>query len=203
MDFTSLTSEQLLNKFDELCTAFLDRDETVKAAFLDAMINQVHDMKETDTALRLKAQAEQLRIEKEILAARTKAAEDERKAKMADLWAFEKARAEELQALLGTDDLYLTVWNKSDKRIYLNTGKFFNGNKVATYFIEGNSYHRPGKFDFNESNYDLDLAANTDLGNLEIRLKEVFDKYAARFNNGKFEIAEALKYSAEPINTNG
>ena len=66
MDFTSLTSEQLLNKFDELCTAFLDRDETAKAAFLEAMINQVHDMKEADTALHLKAQAEQLRIEKEI-----------------------------------------------------------------------------------------------------------------------------------------
>lgn len=59
--------------------------------------------------------------------------------------------AKALAKLLNSEKLFLVVWTQDleglmDKRVYLKTGDFFDGQNVATLYITGNDEIPPGTF---------------------------------------------------------
>jgi len=204
LDFTILTDEQLLQLLEGCMRETLNRGTEMTAAAREIMLSEkekaeiaaqaTQRAKERlmrEEAERIAREAEQREWEK--ARAAEEAAQQE---KVKNAWLKEKALGEELSALLGIDDLYVTVWDNKDKRVYLQRDRFF-GDEIGCLYVTGNSKNPPG--DFPTKSLKKYLPEGKDFEEFQSEVKAVLMKYSHGWRHGKFEIPKALKYEPATV----
>lgn len=135
---------------------------------------------------------EEIRKAKDIAEAEKAQAEAKKQAEAtAKSWALKKQLSQELVEIMGTEDLFLTVWSSDnkglvDRRVYLKTGEFYRGLEVATYFLHGNNRNAPDTCLFHTNKHIKGGSYS------EVALKAILNKFATAFLGTKIDIAKAI-----------
>lgn len=146
IDFTPLSDDQLVELARAVAAECARRGQDVHAAAYSASLDEVERQRiAAEAAARA---AERLRREEEDRIAAAAAAEVERNARLADC-AQHKLLARAIREVLG-DGWELTVWNKTDLRVYLDRSEAGRRgyrnvlNKTVLYVTGDGKGHKPG-----------------------------------------------------------
>lgn len=155
LDFSILSDDQLVELVRAACEEAIRRGEAVGFAARSAMLSEAEKARIMQSARDIELQrakekeAREL-AEKEAARVRFELEEQKRKEnaeKTKELWEKKEAiiaRAQELLAEVWDTADSLQVWNKTDKRVYVNrTGRRFGSNHIE-YYHTGTAREKPG-----------------------------------------------------------
>lgn len=155
LDFSILSDDQLVELIRAACQEAITRGEAVAFAARSAMLSEAEKAKIAQSVRDAEAQRAKERevrffAEKEAVKVRFELEEQKRKeqaGKTQQLWEKKDAivnRAKDLLAEVIDTAPSLQVWNKSDKRIYVNKLNGRLGANHVVYYHDGNGRTRPG-----------------------------------------------------------
>lgn len=197
IDFNSLTDDQLVSLIREACSEAIDRGAAVEQAARSAMLSQAEKARikteEAEKAAAEHRKKEEERLRKEAREKVKREAEKEKreaeKEKQRRFWSKKKAAALALVPLLGKgSDFHVSVWNKKDKRVYIDPKKYGGGSWKVTYYAEGNGKNPKGTFQlkgFGQGYEHRDA------------IKEVCRQLAEDWNSLRYKAESALNEEAQ------
>jgi len=133
LDFTEIQDDQFVELISAALAEAASRTQAVRMATKRCFLDEAE-----------KAQIAQDAIAHEAENIRRAEAEKARAGKTESAWEKKNALIARVHELFGTESFVLTVWNKTDKRIYLRRSKAKFGNNCVEFFCEGNTKTRPG-----------------------------------------------------------
>ena len=203
MNFDALTDEQLLELFRSILSEIAQRGGATESAAREIALSEKEKTeiisRATEREARRMREEEAERIAREVaekLRAEQKKAEAEKEAaKVAGWWKTQKKQSQMLFDLLGSDDLYVSVWSRdgkglSDKRVYLKSGDYFNGKEIAVFYHHGNGKNAPKSIE--TSNLKKYLPEGKDFAEYKEELRIVLETISTAWNNCKFNVKESL-----------
>lgn len=152
LDFSEIKDDQLVELIRAALVEAAQRTQAVRMAaqgvFLDeaekARIAQEAAARETERLRETEAERIAREAAEKVRRLAEQEAEKNRAAKTESQWEKKNAIIARVHEIFGAESFMLTVWNKTDKRIYLRREKDKFGNNCVEFFCEGNQRNRPG-----------------------------------------------------------
>ena len=203
MNFDSLTDEQLLELFRSILSEIATRGGATESAAREITLSEKEKTeiisRATEREARRLREEEAERVAREAaekIRAEQKKAEAEKEAeKVRGWWKKQKEQSQMLNDLLGSDDLYVSVWSRdgkglSDKRVYLKSGDYFHGKEIAVFYDHGNGKNAPKSIE--PSNLKKYLPEGKEFDVFKEELRVVLEKISAGWLSCKFNVKESL-----------